>query len=358
MSGIFGHLNVSDSDRVFNATVGQSVIYDAAMDYIDRVNADLEAAMSIFVERETEDYKLRYKLPGGGYLERRGADGRYGTGKAYGEWDVAFPLEDFGRQISGNDVDMAYMTIAELELHLQSIAQRNVNTVRWEILHRLFDNVQSSFTDPLHGSLSIEPLANGDTVTYPPVLGSTSEATDDHYLESNYAATAISDSNNPYITIRDELEEHFGAPTGGSNIVVFIHTDEVPETEDLTDFDAVNDRFIQPGDDTDLPIGLPTSMPGRIVGRTNGVWVVEWRWVGSGYMLGVHADAPKPLMKRRDPADTGLPTGLNLVAEEEEFPFESGFWRHRFGVGAGNRLNGVAMELSDGGSYTIPTAYD
>lgn len=357
MSGIFGHLNVSDSDRVFENTVGQRVIYEAAMDYINRANADLESALSIFVDSETEDYKLRYKLPAGGYLEQRGPDGRYGTAKAYGEWDVAFPLKDFGRIIAGNDVDMAYMTVGELDLHLRGIAGRNVNTVRAEVLHKLMDNVADSFTDPRHGSLTIQPLANDDGTEYPPVLGGASDVEDDHYLESGYAASAISDSNNPYTTIKNELEEHFGAPTGGSNLVVFIHTDEVPETEDLTDFDPVNDRFIRPGDDADLPINLPGGVPGRIVGRTNGVWVVEWRWVTSGYMLAVHADAPKPLMKRRDPADTGLPTGLNMVAEDEQFPFQEMTWRHRFGFGCGNRLNGVVMELSDGGSYTVPTAY-
>jgi len=209
----------------------------------------------------------------------------------------------------------------------------------------------------LWGSLSVEPLANGDSGTYPPILGSEADATEDHYLESNYAATAISDSNDPYITLIDELEEHFGSNTGGGNTVVFINQAERPETEDLTSFVEVPDQYIRTGDDADIPQGLP-AVPGRILGRHNhGCWVVEWRWMPASYMIALNMDAPKPLMKRVDPSDTGLARDLHIAAQDMQYPFESSQWRHRFGFGVGNRLNGVVMELGTGGTYTIPSAY-
>jgi hypothetical protein len=74
-------------------------------------------------------------------------------------------------------------------------------------------------------------------------------------------------------------------------------------------------------------------------------------------MLAVHLEAPAPVIKRVDPAATGLGRGLQLVAEDESFPFTASFWRHRFGFGVGNRLNGVVMELGTGGTYTVPAAY-
>jgi hypothetical protein len=358
MSGIFGHLNLSDADRVFNATVGQAVIYEAATDYINRVNAEIERVLSAFVERTTGDYKLRYKLPGGGYLQRRGSDGRYGATKAYGQWDVAFPLEDFGAQIASNDVDRAYMTVAELDRHINTVVNQNVNTVRFELLAALLNNVQGTFVDPLWGSLSIEPLANGDTVTYPPVLGATSEAIDDHYLGSAYLASAISDTNDPFVSIVDELEEHFGASQGGSNIVVFINNAQRAKTEDLTDFIEVPDQYIRVGTNTDVPQGLP-NVPGRIIGRhAHGAWISEWRNIPASYMLGLHLEVEPPLIRRIDPADTGLGDGLQLVTTDEEFPFEASFWRHRFGLGCGNRLNGVVMDMSNADSdYDIPSGY-
>jgi hypothetical protein len=358
MSSIFGALNLSDSDRVYNATQGQSVIFDAVQEYLNRVNAEMSTSMSVFVERTTADHKLRYKLPGSGYLQKTGDDGRPGAVKGYGSWDVAFPLEEYGAQLSGGQVAMAYMTVAELDRHVQTIAVQNINTVRFEMLKKIFNNAEVSFVDSIWGTLLVEPLANNDSVTFPPILGATTEATENHYLGSSYLASSISDTNNPYITIRDELEEHFGQQQGNSNVAVFINTAQVAKTEALTDYDPVNDRFIAPGANTDLPTNLPGGLPGRIVGRTNGVWVVEWKFIPANYAVGIHLDAPKPLIRRIDPADTGLGDGLQLVARDDDYPFQNTFWRHRFGFGTGNRLNGVVMDMSNTDSdYDIPSAY-
>lgn len=357
MAGIFGHLNLSDSDRVFNSTAGQQAIFDAASAYINMINADLDAAMSVFVERTTSDYKLRYKLPGGGRLQRRGEDGRFGAVKAGGQWDVAFPLEDLGAMIAANDVALAYMTVAELERHINTVVAQNVNTVRFEILKALLNNTERTFIDPLWGSLLVEPLANGDSVVYPPVIGSESEASENHYAGTNYATASISDTNNPLVTIVNELEEHFGVPAAGSNVAVFINTAEKAKIEALADFVEINDRFITPGQDTATVSGLPASLPGTVLGRSSGATVIEWRYMPATYLLGIHLDAPKPLIRRIDPADTGLGDGLQLVAQDEQFPFEDSVWRHRFGLGVGNRLNGVALQTVASTSYSIPSGY-
>jgi hypothetical protein len=111
------------------------------------------------------------------------------------------------------------------------------------------------------------------------------------------------------------------------------------------------------GANANIPIGLPAGVPGRVRGLCDGVWIVEWRWLPANYSITIHADAPKPLIMREDPPETGLNGGLKLVAEDENFPFRSSYYSHRFGFGAGNRLNGVIMEIAAGGSYTVPTGY-
>jgi hypothetical protein len=315
------------------------------------------AATSIFVRGTTQDFKQRYKLPGGGYLQERNADGRYGAVKAAGSWDVAFPLRDFGAMIVGNDVAMAYMTVQELDNHIATVVSQNTNTVRHQILRRLFKATTDTFIDDIHGTLTIQPLANGDAVTYPGVVGSTTEATENHYLESGYAESAISDTNDPYEVVVPELQEHFGEPAGGSNIVAFINDSARAETQALTDFFEVNDSFIRTGANTDTPINLP-SVPGRIIGRHKaGIWISVWNYIPTNYLLAVHLEAEAPLIRRIDPADTGLGDGLQLVATDEEFPFMESIWRHRFGLGVGNRLNGVIMEFGTGGTYDAPAAY-
>jgi len=363
MSGIFGHLNISDSDYVFNATAGQRVIFEAATNYVNRSNEVLNRLVSVFVSRNTTDHTLRYKLPGNGYLQRRGPDGRYGAVKAYGSWDVAFPLEDFGAMIVGNDVDMAYMTVAELDRHIQTVVQQNVNTVRYELLTALMSRSNGTFVDPLHGSLTIRSLANTDGTTYPPVIGSMTEADDEHYLELGDAATAIDDTHDPWVGVNTnsvnivtELEEHFGVSAGSSEIVSFINQAEVTEVSGLTDFEPVDILQIQEGTQTASPVQVPGNLPGTVIGRHRaGAWIVRWDFVPATYILSVHTGVEAPLMKRVDPAETGLGTDLQLVARDEEFPFNESVWRHRFGFGVANRLNGIVVECSDGGSYTDPT---
>jgi len=357
MSGIFGALNINDTDRVFLSTIGQRVVYDAITQVLAQHNADLAAAMGVFVENTTSDYKLRYKLPGGGRLQRINTQAPGAATKATGSWDVAFPLEGFGAQLAGGRVDMAYMSVQDLDRHINTITAQDINTVRFEVLKALLNSGVDTFVDPLWGSLSIQPLANGDAVVYPPVLGSESEATENHYIETGYLSAAISDTNNPFPLVRDELEEHFGAPTGGSNIVAFINSAQTNVVTALSDFDEVTDRFTTPGANRDVLNGLPAALPGRVLGRSNGVWVVEWRFVPANYLIGIHLDAPKPLFQRVDPADTGLAQGLSLVATDEEHPISASYYEHRFGFGCGNRLNGVVYEFGNGGTYTVPTAY-
>jgi hypothetical protein len=356
MSGIAGLMGRESGDEAFLNTIGQNIVYTASQEYVTRIDSDLMAAMGIFVQEDTENYTERYKLPGGGRMQKRNQKGSGGAVRPYGGWDVAYPLEDFDEQLSTDDVELAYMTLAEYQRHLDTIQIRYINAVRYEMFLKLFKNTNTTFVDPRKGSLTIVPLANSDSVTYPPVLGSETEATESHYYGTNYAATAINDTNNPYATLRDEIEEHFGAGTGGENIVAFIHPDERPETELLTSFVEVPDNYVRTGSNVDVPQNLP-NVPGRILGRCSGVWVVEYRYMPSGYILGLHLEAEPPLKRRVDPAVTGLPRGLALIANDDKYPLLSAHWRARFGFGVANRLNGVVLYLTASTSYTIPTAY-
>lgn len=358
MSGIFGYLSLDDNDRSFISTLGQAVVFDATQKFLADYNAEQAWQLRAFVEMTTENYTERYKLPGGGYLQRMSGVTQSGAVKAYGSWDVSYPLEPFGAQIAGDNRSLAYMTIEEYNRHLQTIMIQDANTIRFEILRRLLDNVADTFVDPIWGSLTIQPLANGDAVVYPPVIGSGTEAIEDHYLESGYASTSVTDTNNPYSTVRDDLEHHFGKVTGGQNIICYINSAQRGVTEDLTDFYEVPDAYIRPGQDTDVPYGYPDVPPtAQVLGRCSGVWVVEWNWIPANYIVAIHGDAPKPLKMRVDPGYTGLPQGLALVSEDATYPLKESHWEHTFGVGVGNRLNGVVMELGTGGTYTIPTGY-
>lgn len=363
MANIYGELGIeaSAADRTYLTTIGYQLVYETTQDYLNRANQDLAMAASLFVEGETEAHSFRYKLPGGGRLQRRGNRTSTAAAKASGSWDVALPLEDFGRQVAQDDVAYAYMTAAEYQRHLDGVIIANANTVRYEILRALLNNTARTFVDDTltSPSLTIQPLANGDSVVYPPAIGSESEATDNHYLAQT---AAIATATDPYPTISAELDEHFGVVTGGSNILVLNNAAQTAAILGLADFIPVATSRIAYGQDATLatPSPIPPGMSARLLGthERTGATLAEWAYVPSGYLIAVHLEAPRPLMRRVDPAATGLGRGLQLVARMEEWPNASAHWRHRFGYGAANRLNGVIYQV--GGSdttYDIPSGY-
>lgn len=357
MSGIFGLLGLADGDLSYVNTIGQRLVLDAANEYLRVVTEDANKAYSVFIQQVTDTHKERFKLPGGGRLQKRGGRAQSAATKAYGGWDVAYPLEDFGASVAETDISLAYLRLDQLQRHLDTVRIQSINTRRHEILRRFFKNTTDTFVDPRDdvGSLTIQPLANGDTVTYPPVLGSESDATEDHYLETGYAATSISETNNPVITGRNELEEHFGAPQGFGDIAMFTTATIVPYLESLTDYEQIKDNRIVTGANANQVVNLPM-VPGRVVGRCNGVWIVEWRWVPANYAMFIDLEADAPFKMRVDLTGTGLPQGLTLVAQNDKYPLMDAQWRDRFGIGTGNRLNGVALEFGSGGTYTIPSS--
>jgi hypothetical protein len=359
MANIFGALGFNDTDRVFASTTGQTQVWDFIQDHVNRYNADLAAASAILVEGQTEAFKTRYYLPGTGRMPKKGNSSPAAAIKRSGSWDVAYPLEGYGDEIAGDRVSMAYMTARELENHILTVQQRDTNARRFAILSALLNKTNLTFQDETHGALTVNRLANADGTIYPPVLGSESETTShSHYAGTNYATASISDTNDPYVTGMNHLEEHFGAPSGGGMVVAFINNAETAKTTALTEFTDLPGVYTASGANTPIPANIPANLPGRTLGVHNrGVIVQEWRWIPATYMLFVHLDAPAPLMERVDPADTGLPRGLALISDSPEAPWRRAIWEDRFGFGVGNRLNGVALQLTASTTYTTPTGY-
>ncbi|WZP01204.1 hypothetical protein EP7_005648 (plasmid) [Isosphaeraceae bacterium EP7] len=357
MGVIHGALGLPDLDNSYVNQVGQTTIYGATVELIDRFNQEIATSTEFFVDQSTDLYKWRFKTIGGGELQLRMEQTAPQAVKAGPGYEVALPLEDYAAQILVDDVTIKKMRLQELNRHVETVLNQGRNVVRKQILRALFNNVARTFKDQEWGDLIIQPFANGDGVLFEPTIGTSAYATENHFIVSNYLASAISDTNDPYAVIVAELEEHYGESAGGSNVVVLIHPDQANVTKAMTGFVDEPDRFIVLGDDTARPAGSPNiPSSARIIGRVSGAWVATWRWIPTGYMLGIHADAPAPLYERIDPIEQGFGRGLQLVAKDEEFPMESSFWRHRFGMGVVNRLNGVVVQLKASGSYDVPAA--
>lgn len=357
MPTIFGVIDLEEAQLEWTLQkFGEVILYEGATEFLNMHNMDLEKLLAIFVEQETERFKETYRLPGNGRMQRRGEYARAGARRVQGSWTVEYPILDFSDEVVLTRIEAGYMTVAEFQLHVEGVTIADINTHRFEILRRLFNNTADTFDDVINGSLTIQPLANNDATLYRPVLGADDPATEDHYLASGYASGSISDTNNPFPVVRQELEHHFGTPTGFGNVMAFINPNQVAVVEDLTDFVAVEDIGINYGDDTDLAEMLGVQIPGRLIGRCNGVWISEWYHMPADYLLATDIDMPGPLKRRVDPAATGLPRGLTMIPDNDRHPIQNSIWSNRWGYGAGNRLNGVVMHFT-AGAFAVPAAF-
>jgi hypothetical protein len=355
---IWGILGLNDR-LVSVSNVGQAQIYDAVNRLAATHSAEIAAASAALIQATTTRYTEYYALPGGGKMQESDRLTRPGAIKPPPSFPVSYDLRDARDQLAWDDISIAYMNLEEVQNAVQTVFIRHMNWVRWQVLKHVFNNTNETFSDETVGAdLTIRRLANADGTEYGPLFGDDTlvGGTHDHYLVSGYAASAISATNDPYKTLRDEIEEHWGP----GNIVTFINPTEAPETEALADFVPVEDsRLIQPVTaEAIVPGSLPSSVPGTIIGRIDRQWVSEWRAVPSNYMLSIDLDQPAPLKKRIDtPSSISGRGDLALVARQTEFPLEESFWRDRHGYGVGNRLNGAVMFLDAGAVYDIPTEF-
>lgn len=341
--------------------IGQEVAYEDLQRYLDQVRQDEEKALAVFVEEDTEAYSESYALPGGaGRMQRRGRQSSVGAVKNSGKVDVAYPIEDFADALGWNDIDYAYMSVREYERQVNNIVNRHINTVRYEMIKAVVTNTTRTFIDDMlrTPTLTVQPLANGDSVVYPPTPGSDDGATDDHYQVTGFTAASISNTNDPVPAAVSDLIEHFGGNSNGANIAYFCNTDVSAKIQDLTAFTPVSEVFIVQGANADRVTNTPANLPGVVKGRhASGAWIVEWLWNPTGYSMTIDLDTARPLKRRVDPAFTNLPRGLALVATNTQFPLTASYWRARYGFGVGNRLNGVVQKFAASGAYSVPSAY-
>jgi hypothetical protein len=135
-----------------------------------------------------------------------------------------------------DDVTFVYMTLIDYELHLKTVMTQHVNTHRFQMLRAIFNNTPRPFFDEIWPNIAVLPLANGDGTTFPPLIGTTADTTAKFYLATNYAAGSISESNNPITVGVNLLQQRYGTPTGGSDIITFYNPAQDAAFKGLTEF--------------------------------------------------------------------------------------------------------------------------
>lgn len=353
---IWGQLNLIDAQTPVNQ-VGQTQTFQAIQIFIARHNAAIQEAISLLVGDTTTNIETFFETPGGGMMQEANQLTRPNAFKTFGRYNVGFPIRDARDQVAADDITLAYMTLQQVNRTIETIFVRHLNWVRFWMMKALFNNVNDTawYEEAYGRTVTIRRLANSDGTIYAPVINATDGADDNHYLVSNYTSANISNSNNPFPVLRDEIKEHFGEDV---RIVVFINPAQSTVVKALADFTGYGDPLVRQPLDAEVITGSAPDVPGIIIGRIANVWVSEWTTIPADYMYAQDISQPGPLTKRVDiPTDIAGRGQLALIARQVEFPLQEAFWRDRHGYGVSNRLSAAIMQFKASGSYDIPTIY-
>ena len=245
------------------------------------------------------------------------------------------------------------MTVKDFENEFTQAYDADITWNRDQLKGAIYKNTNTTFTDEENGSLTVKPLANGDSDVY--VKKTVAQlATDNHYLGQ---AAAIDDANSPFPTIKTELDEH---PDNAGRILAFVPPGLTTDVRNLTDFHDLDDEgLVIPGDDeTRMSRARPTiPFPGMLIGviRGSNTFVIEWDGLEANRIVAVTERGPRAIGYREE-AEATL-QGFRPQAEREDYPYFDQQWFRIRGYGANNRVGAVVMEIEDA-TYDIPSGYE
>lgn len=331
--------------------VGQDVVWDAVTASVNEWERVVSQMLEVLAWRTTS-FKMREMLPGGAQYQTLHEAGAPLITKSRGYYELSFPLQMGGYSFGLTERSWAYLTVEEMARLTSDGLRADADWLRRLMLAALFTNTSWTFKDELHGSLAIQPLANGDTQEYV-FRGDSSMATDNHYLAQ---AAAISDTDDPFPTIYEELAEHVGVD---GPYVAYIPTNLKTAVMGLTSFSEVKDSDLVPSVTNDyVKPGAEGAIPtfsGRVLGKSSEVWIVNWPSLPDNYILGLALNASPKVLAWREHVPQEL-RGLRTVriTNDRNGLYEIQFKRDA-GFGARNRVAGLVYQIGSA-TYSAPTS--
>lgn len=348
---LYGFLEHRDIFRDQLNAQNIEVVNTAIQASVDEHNRQMNALNGLFVEVTTE-YKKRFKQMSSHKLQPLDDNGRALPVKAFGYYDMAWPIQQAGTAWGANYVASKKMTVEDANNITLAMLEADIRWMRQHLMAALFSNTTWTFSDDQWGDLTVGVLANNDTVKYQIISGNDAPATDNHFYGQ---ANAINDgADNPFVVGKDELMEH---PENSGNVIALISSSLKADTLALDTFYEKSDPNIRLGSGlSELTGSIDVAVPGEMLGydAASGVWISEWKSLPAGYGIMVCTGGERPLRQREDPED--VLRGFNRVADRNDHPFYESQWLRRAGFGAWNRVGAFVFEASDA-SYDVPTGY-
>lgn len=346
---LYGFLQLKDKWSEVIAGGLVDTVADAVARSVAYHNELMNDMISLWVSPTTRS-RVRYQQIGQARLQPLDEDGRARPIKPKGYYDVGFPILNAGTAWGANFVTREQMTVDDANriTALMTIADRA--WVRDQILAALLSNGTWTYTDPLEGAITIQPIANGDAVTFDNRNGTS--AADTHQLAQ---AAAILDASDPFPSIYTELTEH---PENTGEVIAFIPSNLVAAVQALTGFHQTGDPNIIPGNASDRLAGtITTAAPGTLFGYHDAkVWLFEWAQLPSNYIIATTTGGEPTLGMRQHP-QASLQGFVQIPDDRNNHPYYERQYARWCGFGAWNRVGSLVYRIGNA-SYAVPAGYD
>lgn len=357
----YGFLGIQDlfSQRVQAA--GPQRIYTAITESLAEYTRITNNIMGSWIET-TEIAQEQYELPAGGTLQPLDEWGNPLPVQPSGNYQVGYPIQGGGTAFGTNRITRAMLTVDEANRLTVNAMMQDKDWILRHALAALLTNTAWTYNDKLGpggykglGNISIQPLANNDSVTYVRV-GTGLAATDNHYVAQ---AANISDAANPFMNIRNLLIEH---PSNSGPFVCYLASNLLTQVQALTEFiENPRDNVIYSANANQLDLAgvdMATILgPGKeILGKTksSNIWLVDTPILPSGYAVTI-ALGSAPVLKMREYPAPELKGFFGEMHSDDGNQLLSRFIRYA-GFGVANRVAAVVLQVGNA-SYQIPSAY-
>ncbi len=348
MSLLYGFESLKDLASKRVTEIGVGLVNAAINQSVAEHNRQMAAIMGLLAKPVTE-FKVTYRTPTAARLQALDEFGRARPIKTLGKYDVSFPIQSGGAAWGTTRIMREKMTVQEANDATSALISADIRWMRDHALAAIFNNSTWSFVDDEHGALTIKGPANGDSDVYMVMTGADSGTTDDHFKAQ---AAAIADVSNPFSADYLELSEH---PENGGEVVALVASDLKSSIEGLTNYVPVSDPNLQLASTKNQLVGsLGVSLPGKLIGYVDKVWVCEWKAMPSSYYVMVSTQGEAPLGLREHPE--GSLQGFNRVSERSDHPFYESQWERHAGFGAWNRTGAVIRRIGNA-AYAVPANY-
>lgn len=338
-------------DDTFAVEFGEDTIAQVINDDLEAFNRRIEEQVMLLAAPVTtiEGRLAKYGTSISGTMTELSEHGRTVTARAKPGVNVGFPMRLYGFAAGFSRMYLLQSTVRDVALRAAK-AQSAYNTrIQKEIQRALYLSSNYTFDDrhtPNPIDLPVKRLVNADGEDIP--NGPNGE-TFDGSTHTHYNANNGWD-NDTLKTAIDDLTEHGHT----SAVKMFIDKSDESAVKALTDFEAYPDpRMIFRNTDTpEMTLDL-SNTGNRAIGIFGDaeVWVKPWAIADYAFITAIDEEE-KPLKFRQH--NIAQARGLQLVAEDEDYPLRAENFEAYLGFGVWSRTNGVVY-YAGGAAYTDPT---